>query len=823
MPTIFLSHSSADKERYVKIVANQLQKHLDEHSVYYDEYTFESGMKSMEEINRSLEETDLFVVFLSKKALESDWVKKELLISKELLGKEMIKRIYPIVIEADLKWNDKDIPDWLKDYTLKYIPKPTKATQLIRKRIVEIAWDLNPRIEERNNIFLGRNNEIDEFENRKYDYDMETVLAYIAAGIPKVGRKSLLKQCFIKTHITENNYRASQIELGMYEGIEDFIMWVNDLGFSDDMELTGFMKMEMDEKCKILAKLLDDISKNQEILLIEDKGCIITHDGKMCEWFLHTIELMQEKNRTVLGIASKFRLGLPIRSEQIYVMNVSPLKKMECSGLLQKYLEVEEISLSREQFKNYSLMLKGFPEQVKYACSLISQYGPERAYDFSSEIENYDAEIISQVLKEMEEVEENIDFLRFLAEIDTVSYQSLQAILNDKEFVKEKVNKFYINGIIEFVGIANEYIKINGSIKDYITRAEYVLSDSYKEKLNKYMVNFLDGYKYEELDMPDYLLKLKEDLKKNGNIDNKYMIPSQYLKTMVELYEKEKDYSKVIEYADIVLKSTNYIEDKLLFEIRYFLCMALAKRRDKRMLKEVQNISGADHEFLLGFYYRMTGNFEKALDKLENSLKLRRNFSKAKREKVQVLINLEKFEEALSVAKENYENDRSNPYHIHAYFLCVIKSDKVDNSKAILEELMNNLDKTTSDFGMELKGRCKALYEAYINREDEIAFAIIDKTIEESSNPIYALQDKFDICERLHEFGEMERVIEELSNLKMRDLYGKERALYREKVLYAAYKKDNNEIEKLKTEILNKNVRINMDILQRKIEKIMNN
>ena len=69
----------------------------------------------------------------------------------------------------------------------------------------------------------------------------------------------------------------------------------------------------------------------------------------------------------------------------------------------------------------------------------------------------------------------------------------------------------------------------------------------------------------------------------------------------------------------------------------------------------------------------------------------------------------------------------------------------------------------------------------------------------------------------------MERVIEELSNLKMRDLYGKERALYREKVLYAAYKKDNNEIEKLKTEILNKNVRINMDILQRKIEKIMNN
>lgn len=821
MPSIFLSHSSADKERYVKIVADQLQKHLDEHTIHYDEYTFESGMKSMEEINRSLAETDLFVVFISKKALESDWVKKELMISKELLGKEMIKKIYPIVIESDLKWDDKIIPEWLKDYTLKYIPKPTKATQLIRKRIVEIAWNLNPKIEERNNIFVGRNKEIDEFENRKYDYDKETTIAYIAAGIPKSGRKSLLKQCFTKSHIAESNYRACKIELGMYDGIEDFIMWINDLGFSDNVDLTGFMKMKISEKCDLLAKLLDDVSKNKEILMIEDKGCIITHDGIMCDWFIQTISQMKEINRTVLGIASKFRLGLPVRNEQIYIIDVPPLNKMECAGLLQKYLELENIALTREEFKNYSGMLKGFPEQVKYACSLISKFGAERAYDFSSEIENYDAEIISQVLRDLEESQENIEFLRFLAEIDTVSYQSLQTMLADSQFVQKEVNKFYINGIIEFVGIANEYIKINGSIKDYITRAEYMLSDAYKEKLNRYMVSFLDEYKYEELDMPDYLLKLKEELIKGGDIDNKYMVPSQYLKTMVELYEKQKDYLKVIEYADIVLKSTNYIEEKLLFEIRYFLCMALAKRRDRRMLAEVQNISGADHEFLLGFYYRMTGKYEKALEKLELALEMRKNFSKAKREKVQVLINLERFEDALSVAKENYGNDRSNPYHIHAYFLCLIKSDEVDSYNAILQELIENLDKTTSDFGVELQGRCRALYEAYVNRDGEMAFAIIDKTIKDSAAPIYALQDKFDICEKLHELEEMEKVIKELCDLNVGDSYGKERALYREKLLYAAYRKDDTELNKLKNEINNKNIRINMDILQRKIERIM--
>lgn len=336
------------------------------------------------------------------------------------------------------------------------------------------------------------------------------------------------------------------------------------------------------------------------------------------------------------------------------------------------------------------------------------------------------------------------------------------------------------------------------------------------------MTEFLEKYQYEELDMPDYLLKLKESLIKGGKIDNKYMIPSQYLKTMVELYEKRKDYAKVIEYADIVLKSTNYIEDKLLFEIRYFLCLALAKRRDRRMLREVQNIDGADHEFLLGFYYRMTGKNEKALEKIEKSLNLRKNFSKAKREKVQVLINLERFEDALSAAKENYENDRSNPYHIHAYFLCLIKNDEVDSYKDVLGVLIKNLNKTNSDFGRELEGRCQALYEAYINRDAEMAFALIDDVINRSSTPIYALQDKFDICERLRELSEMEKVINEIESLSMGDSYGKERSLLRVKMLYAAYRKDSREVDRLNQEIDNKNIKMSMDILERKIDRIMN-
>ena len=115
------------------------------------------------------------------------------------------------------------------------------------------------------------------------------------------------------------------------------------------------MKKKIPDKCKILASLLDDIAINHETIIIEDKGCIITHDGIICDWFIESLRMMKEKNRTVLGIASKFRIRVPIRDEEIFIVNVPPLNKMECGGLLQKYLLLEEITLSKEAWEKYEL------------------------------------------------------------------------------------------------------------------------------------------------------------------------------------------------------------------------------------------------------------------------------------------------------------------------------------------------------------------------------------------------------------------------------------------------------------------------------------
>ena len=69
MDKIFLSHSSNDKN-YVRPIFNYFGK---DRSVF-DEMTFEFGMKTIEEIFKGIDSSDIFVFFISNDSLNSKWV-----------------------------------------------------------------------------------------------------------------------------------------------------------------------------------------------------------------------------------------------------------------------------------------------------------------------------------------------------------------------------------------------------------------------------------------------------------------------------------------------------------------------------------------------------------------------------------------------------------------------------------------------------------------------------------------------------------------------------------------------------------------------------
>lgn len=61
---------------------------IGEENVILDEITFQQARKTIEEIEKGLNETDLFVLFISETSLESEWVQEEIFKAEDLWNKK---------------------------------------------------------------------------------------------------------------------------------------------------------------------------------------------------------------------------------------------------------------------------------------------------------------------------------------------------------------------------------------------------------------------------------------------------------------------------------------------------------------------------------------------------------------------------------------------------------------------------------------------------------------------------------------------------------------------------------------------------------------
>lgn len=758
MPKAFLSHSSSDKKKFVDIVARQLGKQR----INYDKFTFEEGMKSIEEIEKGLKQSDLFVLFLSDKALNSSWVKKELKMARMNMEEKQLSRIYPIIIDASITHADPRIPKWMKEYNLKYASKPTTVTRRIKQRLREISWNFHPRLKEKEKIFVGRNDLVKQFEERIDSIDLPVPFCVVASGFSKIGRKVFIKHCLRKVSFISDSYEPSTIKLTSHESLEDFIYKLYDLGFSDKIDLSNLLGKTIDAKLEILFKIIKDIKNADEIVFIDDSGCIVTPDREVIGWFQHVLSKYAKDNHLVFCIASNFRLfrNKIFKLKNLFSIEIPELAPKERAGLLKRYSHFEDISLSKENFETFSNLQKGFPEQVYFTVDLIKDLGAQGALDQSYLISDYNFEKVTYLINKFENDEEAMNYLYLLSSFDFISYELIFEVVGNDDYYKEKLSTFIACAICDFLGTNKEYIRVNDTIRDYVRRTKHELPVKYKKKLNLHLEEFLKNYDPEERDVSDILYSWKQALINGKKVDSKYLIPSHFLKTMKELYDQDLKYKEVTLLADRVLENSIFMDDFIKRQILYYLCLSLAKLRDERFKDEVQKIDGADHNFLFGFYYRKCGNNIKALERLQRAVSERKNFYRAQRELVQVYINMEEFEDALNLARQLYEGSPTNHYFIQAYFACLIREGMNHKNEEIINELISNLRKIKSDKAREMYLEANAQYHSLYLNDKEYALSLINTAIDEFPSSIYPLRTKFDIFERYNMLKEMGELID---------------------------------------------------------------
>lgn len=766
MTKVFLSHKSEDKG-FVRLVAERLGKE----NIVFDELTFEETQKTLDEIYRGIDESGVFVLFISDAALKSEWCIREILRADEKLLEGNLHKFIPVIIDPNIRFDNPNIPTWMRNqYNLKYISKPTAVSGIIKRALRIVTWDLYPVLKERDIRFAGRNRQIEEFEQRYVDIDKGKPLCCIVSGLTSIGRRTFLYHVLGKTNVIKYGYVPRYIRLGIADSIESFIIQLYGAGFSSHEKeyIENLSTKLVDEKIEIVISLLKEMDSCKDKLFIVDNFCIIDRNGKVADWFIAIIRgLHKDISHILLCIVSQIQPNWrSIKDyQEIFAMDMPPMSVSDRIALFDILLGEEDIVLTQEEKKMVCGVFTGYPEQVRYAITLIKEESKNYLLDHLNELGDYVDQIVIRLTRQFEnEGEVTQQILTLLSKTESLSIDSILDILNYNE--NEIINQINIlarNYVVEFIGNGREFVCLNEAIKSYLQREGYELNEENQKSFIQHLKNVIDKEDMLEMDSTDYMLSLKESLKNGIAVDERLLIPSHYLSAIYETYQNGNNYKLVVSLARKVLQNEPYMDKKIVSSVRYYLCQALSRQRSREALREINNMEGATHEYLLGFYYRMAGRHKDAIASYKNALKRNSKYYQAKRDLVNSYISVEDYESAMDLAVELYEDYPGRPFFIQSYIRCLLHTEK-RKQKEKIEALLEELHKLPNARAQEMYMTSRALIEANVHDNIQQALDYADDAIGTYPDNIYPYITKMEILSKTKDDNAIKEIINDVEN-----------------------------------------------------------
>lgn len=693
MIKIFLSHSWAQKE-FVNKVADYIGKDF----AIVDRFVFESGKNIEEEINNSLDSSNVFVMLISNESLDSKWCKHELSRFRDnMLDANKVEFIPFIIDETDI--NDKRIKNWIRAYLTNNYTNALLLARVIRRRVCEVLWKANPQIQATSRIFLGRDNDVSSITsdlNKSIDTDRRAI---IVTGLPHIGRKRLLREVYV-TRMSKNihpSYDLYDISLNDCDSIEDFIEQLNDfvqVYSKEDLR----QKMCKAESCKDLAvELINKVESFHERIRITDNKCIVNVNGSLADWFKDIINHPNLVKQVMLFVASSCSLSPKQRRENVKVQahNIDVIQKKYLREIFVAYAKCKNIICNDDDINFFIDSLSGFPKQVYCVVDDIADVDIFAAKKDLNNIKAlYDSDM--QSLLETFQYEKNhMQLLLIMSKFEFISYDFLTQIYKGKD-IDNILEKFRFYSIYETFGSCNQYMRISPTLANYIDRSKkFKLNKNYENQIKDISKSYISITDNDSLDLSQDLFRIKEQIKDpQFVISTDYILPSYALKVIVDLYRKG-DNENVVKIAHKVLydyKRNNY--ETITYPIRYWMCLSYCKLQDNNIFEELKYFHDYAYYFILGYYFRINGNYKQAQINFEKALTFKtegksRKYYKAEHELVICLMKQGLYVLALDIAKGCYDKDSTNPYFIEAYFRCYIRSSyfKVEVLRNLIEDI----------------------------------------------------------------------------------------------------------------------------------------
>lgn len=713
----FISHRGTQKDRYV----NEMISHLDSNMIVVDSKDFKNGKKTNDAIREWMGKTGLFVAIISTDYPGNSGPTMYELELAEEMAKEKKLRVLPIICERGLNHaNLSPLLDWMTDRPLQltirpYTP-PLLAAERIKGVLHEMRYDLmaGKRMKWR---YIGRTAELNLVMKKNIN-STNSLKCIMVSGRKGTGRRSFAQMCKdeICTHDMfpvpfANGAGMLEFAVALHSALGQDSAYLDSLGFLDETTLVTRT-----------AEAIEELISQEFIPLVKDHHSIVKK-GRIQPWLSELLEhpALGKGLRLLITSASKPHAPETVALDNFAHVHLEPLAFEERVTLLKQFCtlycgEEQSARLPQSEIERLADKLTINARQLSKMADLIATEGLSDAIKCVDKVARIADGSMGAILKGYRDDKVAIQVLMLLAEVSPMSTDLLKETFareNDRGLIDPIIEKLTDDGLLEYQGIGYGYVSLDPGMADHLHRSSFELEKSRLDRLDRIVNNSLKdvgGTKYNH-DLAAWYRKLNIDIRDNVVDSPALRMPSVVLTNVMRLYDAER-YEEVIKLGENALRNSLHYPDRTSYAIRYKIAQSHirlgAKADTSAFDKDAHDVEASDiirdldyddSEFLLGFRLRLTNDKAQqteAVRHLNNALDRNSKMHIARRELVEAYFIMEDYPKALEYAKQNFDRNKDNAYHIYAYFKALLHSPQQPGREQAMADLTDRM--AHSDF-----------------------------------------------------------------------------------------------------------------------------
>ncbi len=585
---------------------------------------------------------------------------------------------------------------------------------------------------------IGRNADVDKFEDAYQSARGMNLRALVVSGRDGVGKDMFISKCMNKIGYDMETVPFS-ISLDTKDGIEDYIVQLNlILRTYDNVQLMDILSKSPEDKIKNAVMLTNDLLSRRTVLTIDDNLACVQPGRTLADWLVDMVESDEFCNKLAIFIKSRKAPNAFVDTDypRFSHLHLEPLDAKDRKKLFYNLMRLYNlVNIEENEVSWFVNKLLLSPYQLVKAVEALSNNSLLIVKRDIEKLTSWGDKRIKPMVEMFFTDESKRNILVILSKMDFVSYDILESFYGDEvETIMSYIFEMMDYGIVSVFGPHEEFFRLDHYFSDYIKRCRIMLPTDWESSFNEILEQKISTSSDITEDASVYLYEKKRIIMSGrGNIDD-FLIPSIVVNAVMDIYNQQ-DYKQVVKVCDKVLCDVhNYFQDQER-ELRYWLCLSLARIADERFYKEIKYFSTKDVEyyFLRGFYHRNAMEYAQAEKYFNIALDKSPRLQRAKREKVTALLAQKKFDQALELAEENYKNSPENSYQVYGYFRCLVRKKPLTKEDTnTLHDLMCNMENNLSEKHEELYAAMNIEYQEFVNQRKPVDMMNIIRKAEDT-------------------------------------------------------------------------------------------